>query len=100
MTERLPAESVLASVHPFDWSDDEAVAYEVALDTITLVVAQYTRLITRERAASEPVRDALEIWEAARGRCIQARRDLRSTDRAAVAEATQTYGALLRSMRP
>ncbi len=94
MTTEEPDPSVLAGLPTFAWDDQESVAYEVAIEAISQVVAWYTALITAEQQRPQPDAQRIAEWEAGQDRAIAERRTLRSSDRDAVLDVQRRYRAL------
>jgi hypothetical protein len=78
-------ESVLEGLRPFGWSNEESVSYEVALELITQVVAEYNGLIYKERAKEFPDAERIAAWTASKQEYIAQRRALQVDDTASVA---------------
>jgi hypothetical protein len=93
-----PEFSVVAGLEPFAWSQDDAVAYEVALDTIGMVIACYSDLIAAERSRPRPDLGAVEAWRSARTTAAAAQSGLAPDDRAAIDATIREYGAAYRSL--
>jgi hypothetical protein len=93
MTEE-PIPSVLAGMPTFTWNDEESVAYEVAIEAISQVVAWYTALIAAEQRRAQPDSGRIAEWEAGQARAIAERNGLRSTDHDAVTRVQREYRRL------
>ncbi|MCO8591900.1 hypothetical protein [Burkholderia multivorans] len=79
------------------WTDDQLADYETALETIGNLIALASRDISKERKKSRPdVRRIDELLELQK-RLSDDRRSLRIDDDAAVQEAIETYGQVVRS---
>ncbi|AGH77929.1 hypothetical protein GUF72_05505 [Xanthomonas citri pv. citri] len=79
------------------WTDDQLADYETALETIGNAIAVASRDISKEREKSRPdVRRIDELLELQK-RLSDERRSLRIDDDAAVQEAIETYGQIVRS---
>ncbi|KAB0527028.1 hypothetical protein [Xanthomonas cissicola] len=79
------------------WTDDQLADYETALETIGNAIAVASRDISKEREKSRPdVRRIDEVLELQK-RLSDERRSLRIDDDAAVQEAIETYGQIVRS---
>jgi hypothetical protein len=96
---RPPAPRVSDALASFTSSEEEAVAYEVALEHINEVVGACSARIARERARPDPDRDAIAAWLAEQGRCAEVRRGLDPSDHAAVARVRKEYAVLARLLR-
>ena len=90
--------SVVAGLEPFAWSQDDAVAYEVAVDTIGMVIACYSGLIASEERRAIPDQDQLQVWENAITRATADEQNLSVRDRAGVDRATAAYAGELRRL--
>ncbi|WP_045761491.1 hypothetical protein [Xanthomonas albilineans] len=79
------------------WTDDQLADYETALETIGNAIAVASRDISKEREKSRPdVRRIDELPELQK-RLSDERLSLRIDDDAAVQEAIETYGQIVRS---
>lgn len=79
------------------WTDDQLADYETALETIGNAIAVASRDISKEREKSRPdVRRIDELLELQK-RLSDERRSLRIDDDAAVQEAIETYGQIVRA---
>lgn len=87
-------EPVLGELAPAEWSSQESVGYEVALEAINHVVGCYSALIAAERDRPAPDSAAIEQLQAARRRAAEQARGLDPADQAAVAEVRARYRAL------
>jgi hypothetical protein len=95
----LPPESVLAGVRPFEWSLEDSVAFEGALDTIGMVIARYSGRIAEERRRAVPNTTTSDLWERARNEASEARRSLRPDDRSEIDRVRQKYDHLYQQLR-
>lgn len=91
--------SVLEDLQTVDWSNEDSVDYEVALDTISRLVAWYAARIEQERAKAEPNTAAIDGWRAERARWVRERQELRPTAVGRVREATAEAAELLEQLR-
>lgn len=90
--------SVTSGLQPFPWSNDQSVAYEVAIEVIGQAMACYAALIEKEKnGANRP--ELIEEFRAARAEGADLRNRLGLFDDAAVARACDEYGALVRRLR-
>jgi hypothetical protein len=92
------AASVLKDLQSFPWSDAEATAYEVALDTISLVIAWYSARLSEERQSRPPDQGVIDHLAELRRRAVQDHRALSPIDPATAKRLQATYGALLRRL--
>ena len=76
---------------PYEWSDQESVDYEAALEAINGLVGAYSARITTERAKPTPDLEAIARWRDERAACADARRELRPTDHDEVARVRRDY---------
>jgi hypothetical protein len=90
--------SVLAGLQPFTWSNDESVAYEVALEMISQAIGCYTALIERERRGENRA-ELIEQWDDAQTESARQQRELDASDPAEVARVRDEYAALVRKLR-
>jgi hypothetical protein len=90
--------SVLSDLQPFPWSDAEAIAYEVALDTISLVIAWCSARLNDERQSDNPDQVVIDRLVELRRQAAQDQRTLLPTDLAAAQRLRAEYGALLRRL--
>ncbi|MGL5859614.1 MAG: hypothetical protein ACRC35_14655 [Angustibacter sp.] len=93
-----PGQSVLVGLDRFEWSMEDTVAFEGALDTIGMVIACYSERIAEERRRPVPDDAAIERWAQARAETSAARRSLRPADRAEVDRTRHRYGRLYREL--
>lgn len=77
----------------FEWSSQEAVAYEAAVEAINEVRALYTGLIAREQTTAQPDEQRIAAWTRERSACAQVTRSLDPADRAQVATVRRDYTA-------
>jgi hypothetical protein len=92
-------ESVLEGLRPFAWSNEQSVSYEVALELISQVVAEYNGLISRERAKESPRTERIAAWTASKQEHIAQRRALQVDDTASVARLHAESTQLLHELR-
>jgi hypothetical protein len=92
------SQSELPAVRPFTWSDDDAVDFEVALDTISRVLAACSARYWAERRKLEPNPVVVERWRAEQIGCARASQALRADDQEAVAAVTARYRQRLREL--
>src|SRR6266545_2467493 len=79
------------------WTQDEAVAYEVACELLTGMVAWCSSDIAKEEQQTAPDVDHIHALEEEIGRYERERRQLDPADHDEVARVTQMYGAKLRA---
>lgn len=75
------AGTVAGGLEPFVWDQDAAIAYEVAVDTIGLVIAAYSGLIAAEERRQAPDPARLQEWEEAITRATREEQALAVQDR-------------------
>ncbi|TQN28420.1 hypothetical protein FHX37_3764 [Haloactinospora alba] len=82
-----------------EWTGQEAVRYEAALEAINGAVGAYSALIAREEAKPEP--DPAVIAEAEQGRseCAKHRKQLDPADAEQVAHTRSRFSQLAREIR-
>lgn len=91
-------ESILAGLGEADWSQDDAVAYEVALDIVNEIIGAYSGLIGREEASPSPDATRIAAWRQAKLAWARRRNDLSPADPQTV-QAVRLEGAdLLRTL--
>lgn len=73
-------ESVLSGLQPFEWSDEQSVSYEVALELVSQVVGGFEALINREQGKASPDDELIRDWNAAEDRFLARRKSLRLND--------------------
>lgn len=78
------------------WTQEEAIAYECACDYLGEVLGIYSGELDAEEAREAPRQDRVTWLEAEITRLGKVRRQLRVSDREAIAEICTVYGALLR----
>jgi hypothetical protein len=92
----VPPSAVTAEVKPL-WSQDEAIAFEVARDAINAVMSIYTGQIAVEERKAEPDVAAIAGIAARLSALHQERTALHVKDHAAIARVRQEYGAFVRA---
>lgn len=80
---------------PFGSWDDDALAYEIAVEAMSRIAAHYLDLIRFELRKPSPNRTLIDAWTQARDRSLRDRRRLRPDDPTAVAIAREEYGGLV-----
>ncbi len=78
------------------WTQDEAVAYEVACELLTGMVAWCSSEIAKERARPTPDVAVIQRWESDSARYAREQRELDPADDAEVVRVTRVYGEQLR----
>jgi hypothetical protein len=89
---------VVERMKPYDWSDQESVGYEAALEAINGLVGAYSARITAERAKPTPDLEAIARWRDERAACADVRRALSPTDHDEVARVRRDYPLRARSV--
>jgi len=89
--------SVLAGLQPFEWSDEQSVTYEVAIEIIGQALGCYTALIDRERRGENRA-ELIEEWSAAQAECARQQQKLDFFDPAEVVRVRDEYAALVRRL--
>lgn len=79
------------------WTQDEAVAFEVARETIGHLMSIYTSEIATEERKSEPDKALIASLEERFAALHRERAGLRLKDHANVARVTQEYGLMVRA---
>jgi hypothetical protein len=78
------------------WTQDEAIAFEVAREAINHVMSIYTTQIADERRKPVPDEAKIAALSARRSELHRERTDLRLKDQAKIARVRQEYGAFVR----
>jgi hypothetical protein len=91
--------SIIGSMRPYEWSSEDAVAYEVAIEAINGAIGAYTARIAAEKAKPEPDAAAIERWQAGQTECVRLRRQLDPDNQAQIAEARRHFTALADEVR-
>lgn len=84
-------EPITGSLPPYEWSSEDAVAYEAAIEAINSVVGAYSALITRDP-------ENAERYRAEQAACQQVRQSLPADDAAEIARVRATYSATMREL--
>ncbi|MEU1121851.1 MULTISPECIES: hypothetical protein [unclassified Streptomyces] len=94
-------EPITASLPPYVWDSEQAVAYEAAVEAINGTVGAYSALIAREeqRDTSERDESALAEWRSQRAACQRARQELHADDAAQIRSVRTQYAARLAELR-
>lgn len=85
-------EPVTSRLDAHQWSSEQSVSYEVAVEAINEVVGAYTALMVQDP-------DRSEEYQRARRRCHEDRRGLRADDDEAVARIRSSYTTELTELR-
>ena len=96
---RLSSSTALGRVEPFAWSDEESIAYEVAVESLTEASGWYVAKLREERGEPAPDQAVIEQWSAALARATQDRDQLDPADHAEVARVRREYGEVVRQLR-
>ena len=99
MTDTGDDESVLNHVQPYEWSDEQAIDFEVAQDTISLFIAACTDRYWTERRKDSPDAAVMEYWEEERRKASQASHALRADDPAAIRATLLAFGQRIRDLK-
>ncbi len=91
-------EPSLHNVKPYEWSNERAIDFEVAQDTISLFIAACTSRYWDERRKESPDTAVMEYWEKERRTASEARHALRSDDPDAIRAILETYGRRVREL--
>jgi hypothetical protein len=91
-------ESVLDSIDRTPWTNEDRVAVEAAIDTMTHAVGLLNGLLYKEQGKPHPDAAAIDRWDEAISECIREREALRLTDMDAVRAARHRYAALIRDL--
>lgn len=90
--------SVLEGIGSAAWSEEEGVSYEVAIESINLVVGAYSGLIGDEENAAAPDAGRIAAWREAKLEWAARRRALSPGDEAAVRAVRREAADLLREL--
>ncbi|MFE3788097.1 hypothetical protein [Streptomyces goshikiensis] len=93
-----PPEPVISSISSFEWSSEESVAYEAAIEAINGAVGAYTAQINSENRKPAPDKALIAGWREQRGQCARARAELNPSDHTQIAEARRHYAAVARQL--
>lgn len=72
--------SLLDNLKPYVWSDEESVAYEVAIEATGEVVGVCSSKLSKERVKPEPDPDVIAAWHDEIRRWVKIRRALDPTN--------------------
>jgi hypothetical protein len=93
------AESVLMHIEPMEWSDEQSVAYEVAVEGLSRAIGIQSTLMWREQQRAAPDVESLREWNANRQRLVRRRETLRPDDREAVRQVQQECAEIIQAFR-
>lgn len=91
--------SVFDRLGSVEWSTQESVAFEAAIEAINGAVGAYTARITTEQAESHPDLQMIEHWRRERRGCEAARRALNPADHEHIAHTRRHYAQLTERLR-
>ncbi|MGW5343400.1 hypothetical protein [Streptomyces sp. HUAS TT3] len=91
-------EPVSASFSGFEWSSEESVAYEAAIEAINGAVGAYTARIHTESGKPSPDADLIGQWRDRRGELARVRERLDPSDHERIAEVRRYYADLARQL--
>lgn len=80
------------------WTQDEAIAYEVARETFNDLVGYCMARIYEEEAKAESDQSVIDHWNSEADRYVRERRELDPSDNEAVQKVITEYGALARRL--
>jgi hypothetical protein len=80
------------------WTQDEAIAYEVAKETFNDLVGYCMARIYEQEAKPEPDQAVIDHWNSEADRYVRERRGLDASDGDAVQRVITEYGALARRL--
>jgi hypothetical protein len=92
-------DSIVGNLGPAPWSQQDALAYEVALEGINLVTARYTGLVHEERRSATPDTDKIEAWRTELAYWAALQGTLTPAEPGKVEEVAAACGALLKSLK-
>ncbi|MEU3408840.1 hypothetical protein ABZ766_33510 [Streptomyces sp. NPDC006670] len=91
-------EPVIASISGFQWSTEEAVAYEAAIEAINGAVGASTARIHAESSKASPDGELIGQWRERRGELAKVRERLDAADHEQIAGVRHRYAALARQL--
>lgn len=91
------SEPVIGNLRPHDWSSEQAVAYEAAIEAINNVIGAYSALIAGAERRPE-LEGELAEYRRLRSECQQERRALKAEDSENVARVRHIYAVRLRGL--
>jgi hypothetical protein len=91
--------SVLDELQSFDWSSQESVAYEAAIEAINAAVGAYTARIAAEETKPQPDGGVIAAWHDGLINCTAQRRQLDPADHGQIAEVRRRFSELAREIR-
>jgi len=91
--------SMLDKVTPFGWDDATMTRFEVTLEVIGQVMAEYTTRITTAESTDATDSESVQQWRQHRSRAAVDRRHLRSSDPALVQQTLERYSQELQQLR-
>ncbi len=91
-------EPVIASISGFQWSSEESVAYEAAIEAINGAVGAYTARIHAETSKASPDGELVGQWRERRGELAKVREGLDPSDHEQIAEVRRRYAGLARQL--
>ena len=80
-----------------EWTQDEAIAYECACDTISHYIAIKTHLIHKEEQKENPDLKLITLLKEESRYLFRERRDLKLKDHANIARIRSKYGTIIRA---
>jgi hypothetical protein len=81
---QLPTRSVVGGLAQTQWSTEDSARFEAAFEVLAQLAAALTAQITAEQNVAEPDQDRISALRAERASLAMTRRQLRSTDKAAI----------------
>lgn len=90
---------VVDGLRSFDWSSEESVGYEAALEAINEVRALCTGLIEAEQATADPDEQRIVTWQQERAECAALTRRLDPTAHDQVEAVRRDYAARAAELR-
>jgi hypothetical protein len=89
---QLPIRSVLGGLSQRQWSAEDSARFEAAFEVLAQLAAALTAQITAEQNVVDPDQDRISALRAERASLVVTRRQLRSTDTAAVDRVLRDLG--------
>lgn len=79
------------------WTQDQAIAFEVAREAVLDVIAGYNAEVYEERQKPSPDTNRIAYLKMRVGQCFDVANALRVTDDTTVSEVTREYSAIVRA---
>lgn len=90
-------EGLLMQIERTPWSDEDSIAYEVAVEGLSQAIGIQATLIWREQQLATPDVESIRVWNTTRQRLVRRRETLQPDDREAVLQVQQESADLIRT---